>query len=120
MNIKFRRYISISWLARIIIIWLFAYIFSLCFVSIYGEWLSAKVDSYADSLGFIFNMANDAPSKPPEFKIYLSALNRGTWRSMYIFTGVIISLIIGIFVEVIISIFSQFRKYTQNLIQPPT
>lgn len=95
---------SYSLICRVLPTWLFAYIFSLFFVRLYDNWLGKKVDSYAQYNGFIFSLADDAPKLPPEFSVYLVALNHDTWRNMYFLTGVVISLVVTIFVEFLISI----------------
>ena len=78
--------------------------FSLFFVHLYDDWLRKKVESYAQYDGYIFSLADDAPKLPPEFSVYLEALNHDTWRNMYFLTGVVISLVVTIFVEFLISI----------------
>ena len=95
---------SYSLLYRILPTWIFAYMFSLFFVHLYDDWLRKKVESYAQYDGYIFSLANDAPKLPPEFSVYLEALNHDTWRNMYFLTGVVISLVVTIFVEFLISI----------------
>ena len=110
MMFNFYLRIYFSLLYRILPTWLFAYVFSLNFVRLYGNWLGDKVDSYAHSLGFIFSSEPDAPKLPPEFFVYSDALNHDTWRNMYFLTGVVIALIVTILVEVLIAIATRIKN----------
>ena len=110
-----RHYFSL--LFRILPTWLFAYILSLTCVLLYSNWLGGKVDSYAQFGGFMFSVGPDAPKLPPEFYVYLEALNHDTWRNVYFLTGVVIALMMVIMVEVFISITVRIRLYSQARIK---
>ena len=107
-NLYLRDYLSL--LFRTLPTWLFAYILSLTFVHLYSNWLRGKVDSYADFGGFMFSTMPDAPIKPHEFSIYWEALFHDTWRNIYFLTGVVVSLLVVIIVEVMVSMFIRIKK----------
>ena len=107
-NFYLRIYLSL--LFRILPTCVFAYIFSLTFVRLYGNWLRQNVDSYAHFGGFIFSREPDAPKLPPELFVYSDALNHDTWRNVYFLTGMVIALFVVIIVEVIISLTTRIRN----------
>lgn len=107
-NLYLRNYLSL--LFRILPTWLFAYIISLVFVRLYDNWLFDKVDSYAHFGGFMFSTMPDAPKLPPEFSVYSGALYNDTWRNMYFLTGVVVSLLVVIIVEVMVSMIIRIKK----------